>query len=128
MAPDFEIGGSRLTPIEVHPSVAIQSNGRSTAHGRPMRGHAHRAYGAASMPPEVRAASRIAEIIKTEGLRKIGTREIQRRGLSGLQSAKEIRPAFAVLQEANWIRPIPISGTGRPAKLYAVNPKVECMK
>ncbi|MEP6019259.1 MAG: DUF3987 domain-containing protein [Paracoccaceae bacterium] len=96
--------------------------------GEHMRGHAHRAYGAASMPREVRAAGRIAEIIKTEGLRKVGTRAIQRRGLSGLQSAKEIGPAFTVLQDANWIRPIQNSGHGRPSKIYAINPKVEGLK
>ena len=82
-------------------------------------------YGAASMPQEVRAASRIGEIIMAEGLRQISTREIQRRGLVGLQSAKEISPAFAVLQDAGWIVPIQQSGPGRPAKNYAVNPHLE---
>lgn len=96
--------------------------------GEHLRRHAYRAYGAASMPPEVKAASRIGEIIRAEGLRQISTRVIQRRGLVGLQSAKEIGPAFAVLQGADWIAPIPQSGPGRPAKVYAVNPKVEDLK
>jgi hypothetical protein len=93
--------------------------------GEHLRGHAHRAYGAASMPQEVRAASRIGEIIKAEGLRQISTREIQRRGLVGLQSAREIGPAFAVLQGAGWIAAIQQYGPGRPAKSYAVNPHLE---
>lgn len=93
-----------------------------------MRRHAHRAYGAASMPPEVLAASRIGEIIRADHLRQISTREIQRRGLAGLQSAKEIGPAFAVLLDAGWIAPIQQSGNGRPAKVYAVNPRLEGMK
>lgn len=94
--------------------------------GEHMRKHALRAYGAASMPQELRAASRVAEIIKTEGLRQISTREVQRRGLVGLQSAKEIGPAFAALQGADWIAPIQQQpGPGRPAKVYAVNPRVE---
>lgn len=38
-----------------------------------------------------------------DGLRQISTHEIQRRGLVGIQSAKEIGPAFAVIQEAGWI-------------------------
>jgi hypothetical protein len=96
--------------------------------GEHMRKHAHRAYGAASMPPELRGASRIAEIIKAEGLRQINTREIQRRGLQGLQSAREIGPAFAALQGANWIAPVQKSGPGRPAKDFAVNPLVEGLK
>lgn len=70
-------------------------------------------------------ASRIGEIIRAEGLRQISTREIQRRGLVGLQSAKEIGPAFAVLQDAGWISPIQQGGPGRPAKIYAINPRLE---
>ena len=96
--------------------------------GEHMRKHAQRAYGVASMPPEVRAASRIGEIIKAEGLRQISTRNIQRRDLVGIQSAKEIGPAFAVLQDAGWLAPIQQSGPGRPSKSYAVNPRLEGMK
>ncbi|MEW9919355.1 DUF3987 domain-containing protein [Marimonas sp. MJW-29] len=96
--------------------------------GEHMRKHAHRAYGAESMPPELRGASRIAEIIKAEGLRQINTREIQRRGLQGLQSAREIGPAFAALQGANWIAPMQLSAPGRPAKNFAVNPRVWGLK
>ncbi len=97
--------------------------GRACSYvGEHLRKHAHRAYGAASMPPEVHAASRIGEIIKGEGMSQISTREIQRRGLAGLQSAKEISPAFAVLRDAGWIAQIPPSGLGRPTKNYAVNP------
>ena len=96
--------------------------------GEHMRKHAQRAYGVASMPPEVRAASRIGEIIKAEGLRQISTRDIQRRDLVGIQSAKEIGPAFAVLQDAGWLAPIQQSGPGRPSKSYAVNPRLEGMQ
>lgn len=96
--------------------------------GEHLRKHAFKAYGTAAMPNEIRAASRIAEIIKAEGLRQVSTREIQRRGLAGLQSAKEIGPAFSALQGADWIAPIQHSGPGRPSKIFAVNPKVEDMK
>ena len=117
--------------IEVETPVALISAGHlgRACHyvGEHMRKHAHRAYGAASMPQEVRGASRVAEIIKAEALRRIGTREIQRRGLVGLQSAREIAPAFAVLEGAGWIAHISGTGPGRPARVYAVNPKVEAM-
>ena len=94
--------------------------------GEHLRLHAFKAYGAASPPPELRAASRIAEIIQSEGLRLISTRDIQRRGLVGLQSSREIAPAFAALEGAAWISPIHApAGPGRPAKVYAVNPQVE---
>lgn len=92
--------------------------------GEHLRHHAHRAYGAASLAPELRSASQIAHIIKAEGLRKISTRDIQRRMLSGLQAAKEIAPAFTILEEAGWLSRIQSEGAGRPAKLYAVNPSV----
>ncbi|WP_108813255.1 YfjI family protein [Loktanella sp. Alg231-35] len=110
-------------------SISAAHLGRACHYvGEHMRRHAHRAYGAASMPAEVKAASRIAEIIQSEGLRQISTREIQRRGLVGLQSAKEIAPAFAVLQGASWIDTIAQSGPGRPAKIFAVNPHLENMR
>lgn len=93
--------------------------------GEHLRGHAFRAYGAASLPPEVRAAGKIAAIIKAEGLRSVSTREIQRRCIAGLQSAKEIAPAFTVLENAGWITLLPHQWQGRPAKVYGVNPRLE---
>ena len=95
--------------------------------GEHLRKHAHLAYGAVSAPAEIRNARRIAEIIQAENLTQIGTREIQRRGLSGLQSAKSISSAILVLVDADWLAPMdPKTGTtgGRPRKLFAVNPKV----
>lgn len=96
--------------------------------GEHLRQHAFKAYGAASLPPELRAASRIAEIIKAEGLRQLSTREIQRRRLVGLQSAREVGPTFAALEAAGWVSQMeqPV-GRGRPAKVYAVNPRLEDM-
>ncbi len=121
---DYAMDGS--TPVTL---ISAGHLGRACHYvGEHMRKHAHRAYGAASMPHEVRGASRIAGIIKAEALRRTGTREIQRRGLVGLQSAREIAPAFAVLEGAGWIALIPGTGPGRPARVYAVNPKVEAMK
>lgn len=109
-------------------SIDAKHLGRACHYvGEHLRLHAYRAYGAASQPAEVRAASRIGEIIKADRLRQVSTREIQRRGIAGLQSAKEIGPAFAVLQSADWISPSQQSGTGRPSKSFDVNPNVEGM-
>ena len=120
---DYAAGGEQVSDIN-------QGHLGRACHyvGEHMRQHAHRAYGAASMPREVRAASRIGEIIMAEGLRQISTREIQRKRLAGLQSAKEIGPAFAVLQDAGWIAPIQQGGLGRPSKTFAVNPHLEGSK
>ncbi|WP_299970198.1 YfjI family protein [uncultured Roseobacter sp.] len=111
-------------------SISAAHMGRACHYvGEHLRRHAYRAYGAASQPQELRAASRVAEIIQREGLRQVSTRDIQRRGLVGLQSAKEIGPAFAALESAAWISAIQQpAGPGRPSKIYAVNPRLEGMK
>ena len=92
--------------------------------GEHLRLHAHRAYGVASVPAELRAARQIAEIIQNNRLDQVSTREIQRRRLKGIQTAREIGPAITVLVEADWLRLAPNEGTGWPAKLYNVNPKL----
>ena len=96
--------------------------------GEHLRQHAFKTSGEASLPPELRAASRIAEIIKAECVRQLSTREIQRRRLVGLQSAREVGPTFAALEAAGWVSQMeqPV-GRGRPAKVYAVNPRLEDM-
>lgn len=92
--------------------------------GEHLRLHAFRAYGMASVPSEIRAARRMAEIIRDERLTSISSREIQRRRLKGLQTAREIRPAITLLEEAGWLAAAPSNGAGRPSKIYDVNPKV----
>jgi hypothetical protein len=93
--------------------------------GEHLRLHANRAYGFASVPPEVRGAKRIAEYILDTGASEISTREIQRKGWSGLGSAKEIAFAIAVLLDAGWVALKKQEGPGRPSKNYAVNPHLE---
>ena len=109
-------------------SLNVAHIGRACHYvGEHLRNHAHRAYGVASIPVEIRNARRIAEIIQAENLTQIGTREIQRRELSGLQTAKSIFSAISVLVDADWVAPMdPQTGItgGRPRKLFAVNPKV----
>jgi len=111
---------------------AMQLSGINNAHigrachyvGGHLRNHAFRAYGAASVPLEIRNARRIAEIIQIKRLTVIRSREIQRMRLAGLQTASDIRPVLAVLIDADWIAPVPNTGRGgRPAKEFAVNPK-----
>lgn len=96
--------------------------------GKHMRHHAHRAYGTAVPSPEVQAARRIAKIVKAEGLDVINARDIQRRGLSRLQNAKEIGAALEVLLNANWLKLRQQSGEGRPRKSFDVNPRLQTVK
>ena len=109
-----------------HVSCVTQSHIGRACHyvGEHLRGHAHRAYGAASVPAEIKGARKIAEIIAEDRLTQISSREIQRRRLKGLQTSKEITPAIAILIDADWVKLCPSSGSGRPQKIYDVNPKL----
>lgn len=76
-------------------SISAADVGRACHYvGEYLRQHAFEAYGAAALPAKLKAASRIAEMIKTERLRQLSTREIAPRRMVGLQSAKKIGPAF----------------------------------
>lgn len=115
--------------IDVSAHVLTQKEGAIAPFISPHHaGVRARAYGAASVPPEISAVRKIAGIIKSEKLTQISTREIQRRDLAGLGSAKQIGPAISVLCDADWIAQIQSAGSGRPKKVYAVNPKVGAIK
>ena len=106
-------------------SISAAHLGRACHYvGEHLRGHAYCAYGAASVPQEVRDARRIAEIIVEGNLSNVSPRKIQRRNLSGLQSSGRIKAAFAVLSDADWVRRLTPSTGGRPGNMFAVNPKI----
>lgn len=92
--------------------------------GEHYRLHAFRAYGAVTPPKEVLAARKLAEIIHRESPHVISVREIQRRGLSGLERAQQVQAAIAELQEADWLRASQVETGGRPKRQYTVNPKI----
>ncbi|UTS79768.1 YfjI family protein [Phaeobacter piscinae] len=92
--------------------------------GEHLRPHAHRAYGAAKTPPEVRGAKVIAEIIQREGLRLFKVRDIQHRERNGLATAGEVKAALNVLMDADWLREIKDGTGGRPSVSYTVNPRL----
>ena len=50
-------------------------------------------------------------------------RQIQRRNLSRLSDAKDIRAGLGVLMEADWVREETESTGGRPRHVYIVNPR-----
>ena len=92
--------------------------------GEHYRLHAYRAYGAASVPVEIRNARRIAAIILKGNHRRLKVRDIQRMDLSGLQSAKPIEAALTVLEQADFVRRDSEVTGGRPSTFYMVNPKL----
>jgi hypothetical protein len=86
--------------------------------------HAYRSYGNSRPPEEIRNARRIAIIIEQERPRQFKVRDIQNRNLSGIQSAKQVKEALCVLEQADWVRRSAESSGGRPSVNYTVNPKL----
>jgi hypothetical protein len=86
---------------------------------------ARRAYGEASVPKAVRAAKRLAQLIREQGWRTFSTRDVLRLDRAGLGTAAALNPALEVLEDADVIRPVeaprPPQG-GRPPRVYDVHP------
>jgi hypothetical protein len=86
-----------------------------------------RAYGEASSPQAVRAAKRLANLIREQGWRRFSTRDVLRLDRSGLGTAAALNPALEVLEDGDVIRlveaPRPPQG-GRPRRTYDVNPQL----
>jgi hypothetical protein len=86
---------------------------------------ARRAYAEASVPKAVRAAKRLAHLIREQGWRRFTSRDVLRLDRSGLGTAAELNPALEVLEDGDVIRPVAAPRSpqgGRPARVYDVNP------
>ncbi|RAK15009.1 uncharacterized protein DUF3987, partial [Salipiger aestuarii] len=88
--------------------------------GGHLRLHAFRAYGAASPPDDIRNARRIADVIRSEDWQSFTARDIQRRGLAGLQLANAVQAALDVLEQADWVMRFREETGGKPRVVYAV--------
>jgi hypothetical protein len=86
---------------------------------------ARRAYAEASVPLALRAAKRLAHLIRDQGWRTFSTRDVLRLERAGLATAEELNPALAALEDAGIIRPVaapPRPQGGRPQRRYEVRP------
>jgi hypothetical protein len=63
---------------------------------------ARRAYAEASVPQAVRAAKRLAAIIREQGWRRFTSRDVMRLDRSGLGTAADLNPALEVLEDGRW--------------------------
>jgi hypothetical protein len=84
-----------------------------------------RAYADASVPAEVRAAKRLAHLVREQGWRTFSTRDVLRLERAGLATAEELAPALAALEDAGIIRPAaapPRQQGGRPQRRYELHP------
>jgi hypothetical protein len=86
--------------------------------------HAYRAYGCMQDAPEVRSARRLASLIVEDALGSVKVRDIQRRRLSDLRTAREIKIALEVLERFEWVRHTVESTAGRPSEFWIVNPRL----
>jgi hypothetical protein len=88
---------------------------------------ARRAYADASASKAERAARRLISIIQEQSWQSFTSREVLRLDRAGLATASDMKPALAVLEEANVIRAVKGADKpqgGRPTRLYAVNPAI----
>jgi predicted phosphoribosyltransferase len=86
---------------------------------------AKRAYVDASVPQAMRAAKRLAHLIREQGWRTFGSRDVLRLERAGLATAEELAPALAALEDAGLIRPVAAPRQpqgGRPQRRYEVHP------
>jgi predicted phosphoribosyltransferase len=77
------------------------------------------------VPKPVRAAKRLAHLIRDQGWRTFSTRDVLRLERAGLATAEELNPALAALEDAGIIRPVaapPRPQGGRPQRRYEVRP------
>jgi hypothetical protein len=86
---------------------------------------ARRSYADASVPLAVRAAKRLAHLIREQGWRTFSTRDVLRLERAGLATAEELNPALGTLEDAGIIRPVaapPRPQGGRPQRRYEAHP------
>lgn len=118
---DWAAAPSCASPSE----IAAEHVGRA-CHlvGEHLREHAYRAYGSADPSDEVKNARKVAGIILREEPRTISAREVQRRGLSGLSSSRQVEAALGMLEQFDWLRRTKEDTGGRPRVSFVVNPRL----
>ena len=72
------------------------------------------------------AARRLVALIREQGWRQFGTREVLRLNRPQIGTSDELDPAVVALEESDVIRGISSenAGRGRPARIFAVNPSI----
>jgi hypothetical protein len=108
--------------------ITVQHFGRAAhlveAYLLPM---ARRAYADAATPKAERAARRLVGIIQEQGWHRFTSRDVLRLDRAGLDTAAELNPALALLEDGDCIRPIEPPANpqgGRPQRLFIVNPAI----
>ena len=105
-------------------SVSSKALARALALTVYLESHARRIYSHATRP-EVEAAKTLLEKIKGGKLTApFSLRDIYRKGWAGLTEPDAVFQASKLLSESNWIREQTLDTSGRPSRLFYVNPKL----
>lgn len=115
-------------PDPAHGSIGADEFGRAChfleSYALPM---ARRAYGAASVSKDERAARRLVRLIREKRWERFTPREVRRMQRAGLAGMAEINPALSTLEEADLIRAVTEAAGptgGRPLRMFIVNPAI----
>lgn len=116
--------GESEEPLEISAAHFDRASYLISYYALPM---ARRSYADASLTKGERAARRLIRLLKEQGWPRFASRDVLRLNRTGLGRASELNPALALLEEAEIIRAVEaavITGKGRPAKTYLVNPAI----
>jgi hypothetical protein len=96
-----------------------------------LESHAHRVYGCITSP-EARAARELGRHLQARDLADVfSTRDVYRRGWTGLDTRDRAEAALSALEDADWLKAshlAPGANGGRPSQVWAVNPRVYEMR
>jgi putative DNA primase/helicase len=110
-------------------TISLENTRRAAAWCEYLESHARRVY-SCIVKPELRAAWELAGKIERRKVGVIGffcCRDVYNNGWSGLDDPEIVKKAAEILQDAGWVRGVPIeSGPkgGRPPDRYEVNPRI----
>jgi Protein of unknown function (DUF3987) len=86
--------------------------------------HARRAFASTTVASTDAALAIIAKVKSGHLKTQFGSRDVWRPGWSRLSDSGIVNAALKLLVDYDWLAVHPIATTGRPAKVYTVNPKV----
>jgi putative DNA primase/helicase len=122
---DLAAGDNELA---VEALISLNHIQQAAAYCKYLESHAARVY-ASMVSPEMTAARELGRHIEAGDLAEtFTTRDVYRRGWSGLTQPEQARNALELLGDSGWVaerKPSPGSSGGRPTEEWQINPKVK---
>ena len=104
--------------------VGLAELERALAWAKYLETHARRAYGSVTAVSAATAKAIIAKIRSGDLKSEFRSYEVWRPGWSKLDDSEAVRSALGMLVDYDWLRVRKVETAGRPAFIYAVNPKI----